>query len=99
MAAALVKRTHWFKVILIVSVVLALWGWYAPQEQMPLDIHAMLWRSIPLACLWALIVAVSAYRFGRRALWMLLGAPLVLYWPMWLLLNGIPECYWRGICA
>jgi hypothetical protein len=60
MATALATRTHRFKVVLVGSVILAFWGWYAPQGRMPLDIHAMLWRSIPLSCLWALIVAVSA---------------------------------------
>ena len=51
---------------------------------MPINIHAVLWWSIPLASLWALTVGVSAYRFGRKSLWMLFAAPLALYWPVWL---------------
>jgi len=98
MVATFLRPAHWFKVVLAISLVLAFCGWSAPQGQMPLDFHAMLWRSIPLACLWALIFAFSAYRFGRKALWVLLGAPLVFYWPIWLLLNGIPACYRLGNC-
>jgi hypothetical protein len=98
MVGTFVMRAHWFKVILAVSVVLAFFGWYTPGRQRPLDFHDMLWRSIPLACLWALIFAFSTYRFGRTALWMLLGAPLALYWPIWLLLHGIPACFRAGNC-
>ena len=99
LVATVVMRAHWFKIILAVSVVIAFFGWDAPQGRMPLDFHAILWRSIPLACLWAAMLAFSTYRFGRTALWILFGAPLALYWPIWLLLNGIPACYWQGNCA
>ncbi len=99
MAAKFITQAHWFKILLASSVVLAYFGWDAPHGRMPLDFHAMLWRSIPLACLWALTFGLSAYRFGRKALWMLLGAPLALYWPVWLVLNGLPACYWHGNCV
>ena len=90
---------RWFIVALASSLVLAIGGWLAPQTRMPLDYHNMLWHSIPLACLWALAVGLSAYRFGRNALWMLLGAPVALYWPIWLLFHGLPPCYWHGNCV
>ncbi len=92
-------RQHWFKILFAASVLLAYFGWDAPQWRMPLDYHAMLWRSIPLACLWALTLALSVGWLGRKALWMLVGAPLALYWPVWLAINGLPPCYWLGNCA
>jgi hypothetical protein len=35
----------------------------------------------PLSLLWLTLVIASA-RYGRRALWTLLGAPLALFWPI-----------------
>jgi hypothetical protein len=29
----------------------------------------------------------------------LIGAPLALYWPVWLMFNRTPTCYWRGNCS
>jgi hypothetical protein len=29
---------------------------------------------------------------------MMLGAPLVFYWPVWLALHGVPACYWHATC-
>lgn len=66
---------------------------------MPINIHGVLWWSIPLTSLWVLTVCVSAYSFGRKSLWMLLAGPVALYWPVWLVLNGIPACYWHGNCV
>lgn len=94
------NSAHWFKTVVAVSFVLAYLGWQAPQVRMGLDFHSMLWWSLPLACLWTLTVAFSMGWFGRRkSLWMLLGAPLALYWPVWLVINGLPPCYWLGNCA
>jgi hypothetical protein len=31
-------------------------------------------------------------------LWLLFGALLALYWPVWLLFNRTPECYWHHNC-
>jgi hypothetical protein len=91
--------TRWFTIVMAFSLVLAFSGWRAPQGRMPLDFHSMLWWSLPLAGLWMLIGAISAFRFRKRALWLLIGAPLALYWPFWLLLNGIPACYWHRNCV
>ena len=30
---------------------------------------------------WLVILGVSVYKYGREGYWVLLGAPLVLYWP------------------
>jgi len=89
----------WCTVAIVSSLVLAFSGWYAPQWRMPLDFHSMLWWSLPLAGLWPVMVGISAFLFRKKAFWLLLGAPLALYWPVWLLLKGIPPCYWHGNCV
>lgn len=99
MLAQSIMPTHWFRVVLVSSFVLACFSWAAPGRGMPINIHAVLWWSIPLASLWVLTVGVSAYRFGRKSLWMLVATPPALYWPVWLVLNGIPACYWHGNCV
>jgi len=92
-------QIRWFRIILVASFVLAWFSWAAPGRGMPINIHAVLWWSLPLAALWVLTVGVSAFRFGGKTLWMLFGAPLALYWPVSLVLNGIPSCYWHGNCV
>jgi hypothetical protein len=37
--------------------------------------------SIGVAVAWALLVIWSIARHGKRAFWLLVGAPLVLWWP------------------
>ena len=74
-----IMPTHRFRVVLVASFVLACFTWAGPGRGMPINVHAVLWWSIPLASLWALTVGVSAYRFGRKSLWMLFAAPLALY--------------------
>lgn len=99
MPAESATRSRWFKAVFAISVAIACFGWGVPRRQMPIDFHSALWLSIPVAAFWALVIAVSARQFGKSALWMLLGAPLALYWPIWLLLNGVPACYWHGNCV
>jgi hypothetical protein len=89
---------HRFRVVLLASFILAGLSLVVPGERMPINIHAVLWWSIPLASLWVLTVGLSACSFGSKARWMLLAAPAALYWPAWLLLNGIPVCYWHRNC-
>jgi len=91
-------NVHQFRILVAISFAAAYVGWAAPSRRMPLDFYNMMWWSVPLACLWVLTIGFSAYRFGKKALWMLLGAPLVLYWPFWLVLNGLPRCYYNGNC-
>jgi len=94
-----ITQTHWFRIVLVASFILAWLSWAAPGWRAPTDFHTVLWWSLPLASLWVLTVGVSAHCFGRKALWMLSGAPLALYWPVWLALNGIPACYWHRNCV
>jgi len=44
-------------------------------------------ESTPLAALWFTILVVSIRRYRRRGYWVLIGAPLVLYWPLMLVLT------------
>jgi len=98
MLAQSIMPMHWFRIVLVGSFVLAYFGWAIPGRGMPINIHVVLWWSIPFACLWALTVGVAAHRFRKKALWMFFGAPMALYWPVWLALNGIPACYRHGNC-
>src|SRR5437016_6025546 len=83
-----------FKVFLVVSSVLAIASWLGPLRQMPVDYRAMVWWSVPLACLWLVIFALSVLRFDKKSLWLVLGGAicaLVAYfaadlWPAELLL-------------
>ena len=87
-----------FKVAFGASVVVALLSWEWPQRQMPVNYNFIRLWSTPMAVLWASIVILSAIRIRKRALWMLLGAPLVLYWPIWFAIHGLPNCYWNATC-
>jgi hypothetical protein len=89
---------RWFSAALVFSFLVALVAMLAPQRRMPIDFHMMLWLSLPLAGIWLVTSIVSVFRFHQKALWMLLGAPLALYWPLWLMFNHIPACYWHGNC-
>jgi hypothetical protein len=86
-------------IALIISLVFAYLSWTAPSYRMPLDYDAMISRSVPFAIAWAGVVAVSLWRYKRRGLWLLLGAPMALYWPVWLLFNNFPPCYYLRNCA
>jgi len=90
------KREFW--IVLIVSYVIAFLGSASPTHRMPLDYDAMIWRSIPCAFVWALVLASSLLRFKKQGLWLLLGSPMALYWPIWLVFNHFPACYYLGGC-
>src|SRR5437763_15054797 len=99
MLAQQMTQMHWFRIVLVASLVLAWFSWAAPSRQAPTDFHTVLWWSLPLAALWVLTVGVSAFRFGGKTLWMLFGVPLALVWPVSLVLNGVPACYWHVNCV
>ena len=90
------QRANLSRIVIGASLVLAYLAWEGPQRTMPYGIHYALWRSIPFAGIWVVTVGFAFYYCGKAALWTLLGLPLAVYWPIWLLLNGIPECYWHG---
>ena len=87
-----------FWIVLALSLLLAYLGWAAPQYRMPLDYDALLSRSIPLGIIWLAAFALCLWRYGRRAFWVLAGAPMALYWPIWLLFNDFPPCYYSHNC-
>jgi hypothetical protein len=87
-----------FGIVLTASLLVAYLGAKSPSYRMPLDYDAMISRSIPLAIGWAAIVGFSMWRYKKRGLWSLLGAPMALYWPLWLLFNHFPDCYYLHNC-
>jgi hypothetical protein len=48
------------------SLAVALLGSVAPVRQMPLDYKAMLWKSIPLAISWGLILGFCVWNYKER---------------------------------
>jgi len=91
------RLLHWLT--FFGSLAIAFVGNFAPRHTMPIDWDRIVSWSIPLASVWVGIFIFSIWRFKVSALWQLLGAPLVLYWPLWLLWNGFPSCYHMGNCA
>jgi hypothetical protein len=94
----LMTETRKYWLALVGSLALAYLGGTAPSYRMPLDYDAMISRSIPLAVAWAVIVGFCLWRFKKRGLWLLLGVPMALYWPIWLLFNHLPACYYLHNC-
>jgi hypothetical protein len=89
------NQTYW--IALTASWVIAYLGWQYP-NRMPFDYDAMISKSIPFAIAWALILILCLWRYKRRGLWLLLGAPMAAYWPIWLLFNHFPSCYYLHGC-
>ena len=88
-----------FWMVFLLSMLIAFFGWIAPTRQMPLDYDAMIWRSIPYAIAWTLVLTFSLFRNKLRGLWLLLGSPMALYWPIWLLFNDFAPCYYLDNCV
>jgi hypothetical protein len=38
--------------------------------------------SAALALPWAILFVLSVHRYGRKGLWILVGAPMILFWPV-----------------
>jgi hypothetical protein len=41
-----------------------------------------MYASVALGTLWIWLATVALLRLGKRGLWMLVGARLVIFWPM-----------------
>lgn len=93
------KTWNWFRIALTTSFVIAFFSWEIPNQSKPVPIDAILRICTPLALLWLVLLRVSIHYFRVKALWMLFAAPAALYWPVWLVCNGIPVCYWDGLCS
>ena len=91
-------RNRSFLIFLTASVVIGCLSDLAPRHTMPYHYSAVVSRSIPLAVLWAIVVVASVVLLRKGALWLLVGAPIALFWPVWLLVNGYPSCWYMGNC-
>jgi hypothetical protein len=83
----------WFAFVVAASLLAVFVGWLEPARQRPINFGLVFWLSLPIAGLWAVVTTLSIIRFGRKALWMLIGAPVALSWPVWLIFHRIPGCY------
>jgi hypothetical protein len=78
---------------LVVAVLSASTGYILPVSN-----YRFLRASEALCVLWALIVVLATVKCGRRGLLTLIGAPLVLWWPVglrllvWLCNRGYNTC-------
>jgi hypothetical protein len=70
------NKKYW--IALTASLVFAYLGSKVPSYRMPLDYDAMISRSIPFAIAWAVILAFCLWRYEKRGLWLLVGAPIAL---------------------
>jgi hypothetical protein len=87
-----------FGIAFSVSLIVAILGNQIPARQMPLDFHAMVTVSIPLASVWAILFAFCIWRYGKLGLWLVVEAPLALWWPIWMIFNHFPPCYYSHNC-
>jgi len=91
-------RNSAYATTLLISVAIAFLSMEFPSRQMPLDYRAMITVSIPCAITWLLILGLSLRRFGKRALWILVGGVFAFWWPVWMLFNRFPPCYYSHRC-
>lgn len=87
-----------YGIALAASLLVAFLSRTIPARQMPLDYHAMITVSIPLAVVWSILFALCIWRFRTRGLWLIIGAPLALWWPFWMVFNHFPPCYYSNNC-
>lgn len=45
------------------------------------DVVWILWVTFPCSVIWCALLVISIRRFRWRGLWLLVGAPLALWWP------------------
>jgi hypothetical protein len=86
------------RIFLVSSFLVALASLFSPRLGFPVDFDGIIYRSIPIACLWVILFVIGIVKFRRRSLWMLLGIHLALFWPAYLFFNGLPLCYYQGGC-
>ena len=83
-----------FGIALTASLIVDFLSFQIPVWQMPVDYRAMLTASIPLAIVWTILLALCIWIFGKRGWWLIVGAPMALWWPLWLIVNHLPPCYY-----
>ena len=67
--------------------------WMFPREGFDNALRASFWS----AALWGFFVVAGLVRYRVRGLWLILGAPLALFWPASLLL-AVLACAQGGAC-
>ena len=76
------KRPIKFRHLLGASIVAALSGVFAPRYLAAPDVLLMLVWSFSLAAIWFAFLVAAVFWYKWRGLWLLVGAPLVFYWPI-----------------
>jgi|SRR6516164_648735 hypothetical protein len=80
-----------FRALLVLSSGLAIASFLVPcipfvLQQVGLNVNSLFIVLIPLGLLfavaWVVALVIGLARYGTRALWMALGAPLVAVWPI-----------------
>src|SRR5205085_253589 len=74
---------------LALSFAIALGAAGMPSVAMSLGQHITeLWVFFPcgllLSCGWLAMTALFIEQYGKRGLWLLVGAPVALFWPFWI---------------
>jgi hypothetical protein len=66
---------------LVVSLAVALVAFLMPRI---LFVHSgiAMWVSFTLAGCWTVLLIGGLYKFKKRGLWLLIGAPFALFWPV-----------------
>jgi hypothetical protein len=87
-----------FGIALTTSLLVAILSEELPNRQRPLDYNTLITFSIPSAIVWAILFALCLRRFGKRGWWAIIGAPLALWWPVWMIFNHFPPRYYSHNC-
>jgi hypothetical protein len=69
-----------FRALLVVSLAVAAIALAAPLLSGSVGFMTSLKASIFLALLWTIVVLFALIRYRKRGFWLLLGAPVALYW-------------------
>jgi hypothetical protein len=88
------------KTLVIASLLLAGVSFSSRWTILPLERtnFTFVFASVAVSALWALLLLWSVSRHGKRGLWLLVGAPFVLWWPcvyallLWTCHHGY-ECF------
>jgi hypothetical protein len=67
------------KPLLVMSFATALSAFFGPRL---VNSDYAIYASLLLSICWVLLFATGLFEFKKRGLWLLLGLPLVLYWPL-----------------
>jgi hypothetical protein len=69
-----------FRTLLLISIGLAILAFVTPLAVKPASTDLAIRASAVLAASWFAVVVYAFIKFGKRALWFLLGTPLIGFW-------------------